>query len=152
MSKTRHQKRVTARSKELTKMQLDCILADYPNTNYRQFLKKMYYKNGYGFFKGKVLKFDRKKGFLFKYLYCRCEENINDFIEGTENHVWINDRQELQKSNVFSGECISFYATVYPYYRDNGTIDFSLKEVKCVEKICQYSLPDINLDNSATIS
>ena len=97
---------------------------------------------GFGSFKGEVLISNRDKShIIFKRLFI--EYGVLDVYEGKEDHVILLDEGEAFKDiKLKPGMNVSFLGEVYPYQRRNGTVDFGIKNVSCVEVINEdYQLP-----------
>ena len=79
--------------------------------------------------------------YLLKDIYVRYMTCDGQYVEDKEEHVWINDSEKFQKAGIKQGDCVSFSGSVYIYKRQNGSVDFSIKDLESIHIIDEYRLP-----------
>lgn len=100
-----------------------------------------YYSGGdCGDFKGKVEKISGPN-YLLKDIYVRYMTCDGQYVEDKEEHVWINDSEKFQKAGIKQGDCVSFSGNIYIYKRQNGSLDFGIKDLESIHIIDEYRLP-----------
>lgn len=122
----------------------------YP-PDHREYLTAYYVCDGnevaHGVFEGQILEM-RKGRILFKSLRVGfyTEVCFGEWIEGTEDHIWIYDTKPFLDQKAKVGSCYSFTGVAYAYKRKDGTTDFSLKCIDDVKNIPEYCIPDPKWD------
>lgn len=100
-----------------------------------------YYSNAWCDFKGRISRFDKKKGkVIFNCIYVSGGLMDGDCYEGKEDHVWM-DIEPFEEYQV--GDCLSFGGEIYRYLKTkNGKqISFGIREPYDIKKIESYELP-----------
>lgn len=100
-----------------------------------------YYSNAWCDFKGRISRFDKKKGkVIFNCVYVSGGLMDGDCYEGKEDHVWM-DMEPFEEYQV--GDCLSFGGEIYRYLKTkNGKqISFGIREPYDIKKIESYELP-----------
>ena len=112
-------------------------------------------KDGSGVFQGRILK--QENGWsLLKNLTVRFHDIdinycVHDII-GTEDHIWIFNDEVSNDYKV--GDNIEFNAKVYAYRRNpekhsgKQSMDFSLKELRNIKKLDNYSFPPEDMEEN----
>lgn len=119
----------------------------------RKYLQWYYAVGGhdsaFGDFKGRIIKIDRR-GILFKRLYINFMEMDGNYVTGKEDHIWIFDKRPFFRARVKVNDCVSFTGKVYAYKRQDGSMDFSLKDCEDIKKVDSYNFPsDEELDRQS---
>lgn len=100
-----------------------------------------YYSNAWCDFKGRISRFDKKKGkVIFNCIYVSGGLMDGDCYKGKEDHVWM-DMEPFEEYQV--GDCLSFGGEIYRYLKTkNGKqISFGIREPYDIKKIESYELP-----------
>ena len=138
-------KKKKAEKSEIKRMpgEFDEQMVEISDGDYRHYLQGAYAFGGYGDFKGEVLRYEKSKGYLFKYLFVSFMEWDGNIIDGKEDHVWVYDCASLKEAGVKSGDKVSFSGTVYAYHRmdKEHTRDYGIKNLENIKIIDEYSLP-----------
>lgn len=107
----------------------------------RHCFEHCYYSNAWCDFKGRISRFDKKKGkVIFNCIYVSGGLMDGDCYEGKEDHVWM-DSEPFEEYQV--GDCLSFGGEIYRYLKTkNGKqISFGIREPYDIKKIESYELP-----------
>lgn len=75
------------------------------------------------------------------------EVYFGEWIEGTEDHIWVYDTKSFLDQDAKVGSCYSFTGVAYAYKRNDGTTDFSLKCIDDVDNIPEYYISDPRWDH-----
>ena len=100
-----------------------------------------YYSNAWCDFKGRISRFDKKKGkVMFNCIYVSGGLMDGDCYEGKEDHVWMS---LTGFENYRVGDCLFFEAEVYRYLKTSRgkMIDFGLKDPVGIRKVGEYEVP-----------
>ena len=109
--------------------------------NRREYFEYFYYNNACCSFKGRVSRFDKKRGkVIFDRIYVVGILMDGQGCIGTEDHVWM-DMEPFEQFK--EGDCVSFRAEIYRYLkRKKGKlISFGLRKPYEIDKIDDYELP-----------
>ncbi len=112
-------------------------------------------KTAHGIFQGWVI--EKKNGWtLLKYLTIRFREMDINYIfhdvVGIEDHIWVVDEDVYNNCEI--GDYIEFTGKAYAYRRrtarvkQEGEIDFSLKDIENIRKIERYNYPPEDMEQS----
>lgn len=122
------------------------------SSSIRQLLCACYLNSGnqeaVGYFKGRVsaMKPIKRNGgisLLFKPVYVSYMRDDGQFIEGKEDHVWIQDNGAFKALGAQKGRCYSFNASVYLYkHPSTDRYEFALENCDNVRLIAESELPD----------
>ena len=109
--------------------------------NRREAFEYFYYSNACCSFKGRISRFDKKRGkVIFECIYVLGFLMDGQGFEGKEDHVWMDIEPFEQYKE---GDCLFFRAEIYRYLkiRNGKQISFGLKEPFEISKIEAYELP-----------
>ncbi len=109
--------------------------------NIRKSFEYCYYSNAMCSFKGKIIRFNRKKGkVIFDRIYVSGIFLDGDGYEGKEDHVWI-DIGPFEKFK--EGDSLSFSGEIYRYLKTGSgkQISYGIRKPCNIEMINPYKLP-----------